>query len=238
MKYFSIQNDKVSVIKGVRPTNQSEQPVLEKIAARLERLIKENPDLELTKLQALFVQKIRDDGHIPLLANKIDIAHNLAISMIKQAIANRANHPLSAANYEELVNNIITTEEDDDKKFVREFFQGLLDPSVSLKDKMQDADKVVDRLNRASKNLFPAHSSSNRSVSSNRDPHLVKKKNRYIETPISEKLSKSFDKFLRASYEPKVRYGADGKKEYQSSSICNKPKESWYSPKTGQHRPG
>lgn len=218
MKYFVIQNNKVSVIKSVRPTNQSGQEVLKKIAGRLERLIKENPDLELTKLQALFVQKIREDGTIALSANNIDIAHNLAISMIKQAIADRANHPLSSAKYEELITNIITTEEKDDKDFVREFFQGLLDPSITLEEKMTDADKVVERLNYASKNLIPAHRSSNRSVGPNRDPHMLRKKGKdhYVETSTSAKLSKSFDKLLHVSYEPKTRYGADGKKEYQS----------------------
>ncbi len=238
MKYFIITNNKVSVIKGVRPSNQSGQEVLKKIAGRLERLIKENPDLELTKLQALFVKKLREDGTIELAPNKIDIAHNLAISMIKQAIADRANHPLSSEKYEELITNIITTEAEDDKDFVREFFQGLLDPSITLKEKMANADKVVERLNRASKNLIPAHRSSNRSVSSNRDPHMVQKKGKdhYVETPMSVKLSKSFVKVLHGPYEPKIRYGADGKKEYQSSSICNKPRDSWYSPETGKQR--
>ncbi len=97
MKYFAIKYGKVSVIKRVRPTNQNSPTVQKKIAGRLERLIKENPHMELTELQQLFFKKIRKDGVVALLDNNIDIAHNLSINMIMQAIAERANNPLSPA---------------------------------------------------------------------------------------------------------------------------------------------
>lgn len=236
MKYFEIKHGEVLVIKGVRPSNQNDHRVQKKIAGRLERLIKENPHMELTELQQLFVKKISEDGVVALRDNNIDIAHNLAISMIMQAIADRANNPLPHAKYDELVENIITTEEADDKKFVKEFFQGLLDPHVSLQDKMKDADKVVDRLNCASKNLMPGHSSTNRSISKYRDPHYAKHKKGYVETPISVTLSKNFEKLFLKSYEPKSRDTVDGRREFQSSSICNTPKDSWYSPDIARKR--
>ena len=78
---------------------------------------------------------------------------------------------------------------------------------------------------------MPGHSSTNRGIGSNRDPHLVKNNGEYVETDTSAKLSKSFDGFLGKPYKPKLRKVPDGTIEYQSSSISNVPGQSFFVPK-------
>jgi len=231
-KYFKYnKKDNIYIArkgKGTRPTNQNKLSVLKKIAARLERLIEEKPDLTLTELQKKFTEEVKKNKKIDLKANGIDIAHNIAISAFKKVIVSRLNIPMAGHDSEmsEVANDILSTEDGEGKKTTKEFFDSLSDPNLTSMEKMKSADKILKYINRASRNLIPGHSSTNRSIRDNRDPHCIKKVNEFVEIPKSKKISESFA-VVQPQYVPKARKTKDGRIESQSSSIDKNPHLSW-----------
>lgn len=233
MSYFQYQNNRYSIVPGKRPSNQSKPEVLQKIRKRLERLIKENKGLKLTELQTLFVKKLRKHNEIQLKDNGIDIAHNIAISAIMDAILKRMNHPFTDKDYaaNQFAEDLLSTEDNEGKQNVREFFELLRDPTATPQEKIAEANKVVSHLNRASRNLIPGYSSTNRSIGKYRDPHLVTNtRGEWVETPMSAKLSKTSNIFMPVPYESKTRKTEKDGVEAQSSSISRKPSEAYYTP--------
>ncbi len=229
MSYIGYDKATKSFYVIKRPTNQSTPEVLKKIAKRLERLIAENPNIELTELQKLFIRKIKKHAAIQLSKNNIDIAHNIAISVIMDAIVDRMNNPLDEEDIDanEFVDEILSTDDEDGKIRIKKFFSDLQNPNISRNEKLRQANEAIEHLNRASKNLISGYSGPNRSLQSNRDLHLIVENNEYRETPWAEEISKKADVFLKKVYLPKSRKTSDGETEYQSSSVSKIIKKSW-----------
>lgn len=222
---------KFSVAK--RPGNQSTPVVTRKIAARLERLILANQNIELTDLQVLFVEEVKGNKKPNLQINQIDIAHNIAISAIMDAMVDRMNNPLAQKDItaEAFVDDLVSSDDDEAKVKVKQFFDSLRSPVISWQEKLSQANTVARRLNGASKNLMPGYSSPNRSIGNNRDPHLVLNNHSFQETDNSIRLSKSADAFFNKPYRPKSRTTQKGNVEFQSSSVDEDANTSYYIPK-------
>lgn len=155
-KYFKYSKGVFSSLR--RPTNQNLPEVQKKIAARLNDLINNQSNLKLTEVQKTFTDEIATNDKVKLKENKIDIAHNIAISVVMEAIVDRMNRPRKKKDEaaEKLTDQF--TSSDDSKKTIKEFFEILRDPTVKAWEKLKEADFVVSRLNQGSKNLSPGHS--------------------------------------------------------------------------------
>lgn len=229
MSYIEYRDGKYHPVKGVRPTNQSQWPVLEKIANRLNNLVNEDEGWTLTALQEKFVDEI-GNGSIQLAENEIDIAHNISIKAIIFMVADKMNDPetIKFKDIKVVADAFISTEEEDANKMVRAFFNTLKDKATPDEEKIELANEVIERLNKAHKNLIPGHKSPNRSLGSHQDPHLLEKDGKLCVPAYSQKINSAFAKVDHTGYGPKEK-DIDGERSYQTSSV-HKDKNKAYIP--------
>lgn len=220
-----------------RPNNQSGLKILHKIKKRLERNEK-SEKLEPTEIQETFKKEMSKVKAKPQLAKKhIDIAHNVSIKAITETIIEDLNHPDNAdpAAAHRFVDEVLSTDDEQGRKDFDNLYQKIVENSPKKEEKkkiLDAANKVLRHLNRASRNLMPGNSSSNRSIGGDhRDPHVMIKDNEYQETATSKRISLAADDFLKKPHFPKEETGEDGESLYQSSSIDSKSEVSWYNDK-------
>lgn len=233
-----------------RPNNQSDGPVLEKLAGRIEGLAINDPNIELTPLQTEFIRTVKSidekakkkngeikKGAIKLEKLKIDIAHNISISSIMESIANRLNNPVAAQDQwvDRFIDEVISSDEEAERESTKKSFIEIQSPQTSPEEKIKLADKITKRLNSATPNLMPGHRSTNRSVKEKRDPHVVisreNQQRKYKEHKRSQRIAVAARHFLATPevprYQPKTLTTPDGKRIAQSSSVNEEPEMSW-----------
>ncbi len=243
---YKIAKDKKGRAK--RPGNQSVFGTLQRTAQRLENLVNNDTRYQLTPLQTRFVSKVNTvakarqirgknkNKEIKLKPMGIDIAHNVAISVIMEATVARMNSPLSgnddaAINF---VNAMISSDDDDAIGKAETFYNDLGDEETLPQDKIAKADETINRLNMASANLIPGHNSTNKSVHEKRDPHLLKLKagdQEFSEHKRARRIAVTGRKFIAKTgetYRPHVRDAEDGDKEAKSSSVHRIPDQAWF----------
>ena len=137
---YNEKEKKFYVIK--RPTNQNNPKVLNKIAGRLNRLI--DGGAKLNDLQEKFLKEVEENDTVNLKEEGIDIAHNIAISVILDAMVDRMNNPQegdeTAATF---FDDTLSTDDDPGKQKAKEFFKQLGDPEREIKYKLNDANDLA-----------------------------------------------------------------------------------------------
>ena len=196
---------KVFYATGKRPGNQNHPKVLKKIASRLRKYVFRNANLCLTHLQNRFVEQV-DKIHEKkpwLSAERIDIAHHIAISRIIKAFVDMLNNPKNSKvkEFKTFTDDICST------GYQQTTIRVVLHYWIFLELLIDDADpeylcgqanEIIDKLNCCTRNLIPGHKSVNRAIGQAKDPHLVAEKGKpgsYQETSPSVKLSKIFSRF-------------------------------------------
>jgi hypothetical protein len=168
-----------------------------------------------------------------LKTNKIEIAHNISIGFFKKEFANLLNQRnlIDISNGDEFAEEILSTDDEDITNFHN--FLGTVKNAeltpIVINSTLNFINAFLTRLNRASKNLMPGHSSPNRSIQENRDPHTIKRDGRHEETEISKKITTKTNKFFLNRAEPNSRY-VDGSIQYQSSSVHESFGSAWFTP--------
>lgn len=231
-KYFTYENNKYT--SHARPNNQSTPEVQKKIANRLTRYVDEH-QLKMTDLQKLFTREVHANEKLKkgckLKDNKIDIAHNIAGAKLSEVITAKLNTVPNARDdqkFTEFAEDILSTDDESGKKEANRIYHSLSEPTIAPTDKLRDATKLLEHMNRASRNLIPGHSGPNRALQENRDAHLMIDRNRQlVETPISKKLSESINTLFGNAYNRRSRT-IRGRTEYQSSSVHSDKNRSWY----------
>lgn len=230
---YAIAKDKKGSSK--RPGNQNALPVLIKMTKRGEKVIADDSDLELVLVEKKLFNKVNSGKNkIKLRSLKIDIAHNIAISKIMDATLERMKSPLSASDSvaEDFADNLLSTDDDEGRKEAKKLFTDIRNKSILPFHIIEQADHVINHFNRASRNLRPGHSSTNRSVGDMRDPPLfhVKGSNKVREAPHSRRLARSAKKFIQKTgedYQPHTRI-TNEVKEAKSSSFHANPAKAWF----------
>lgn len=205
-----------------RPSNQSAKKVLNKIAKRLVANVLKHPDLELTDLQAKFVQGVNHDiERYRLSQDDIDIAHGVAISMITQYFVKILNNPKSlnlddANDFADAMLSTASLGDDKGRSTLREFFYDVKEGD-DPEDLCERADKIIEMLNSCSRNLIPGYSAENRAIGAAADKLLFKKKKEapgdesaYAELSAAKRAHRTFEKAQDKTYLPKYVAGAGG----------------------------
>ena len=220
---------------GKRPGNQNGFAILNKIAERLERYTHENKNVKMTPLQSKFITLVSEQKRF-LLKEKIDVAHHIAISKIIEVLVTIMNSPEASElnNFHKFGDEMLSTEEADDDKgrsdlehFLQDIFEGNLTP----KELCAEANKIIAKLNCCSRNLIPGYSSVNRSISDNKDLHLIyiKKNRTFISTPPSIKIGRAFSHLPDCdNYRPKSQFLGNKKTFFSSSVSANKEESCVY----------
>jgi ankyrin repeat protein len=232
---YAIAKDKKGSSK--RPGNQNALPVLIKMTKRGEKVISDDSDLELVSVEKKLFNKVNSGKNkIKLRSLKIDIAHNIAISKIMDATLERMKSPFSASDSaaEDFADNLLSTDDDEGRKETKKLFTDIRDQTILPFHIIAQADHVINHFNRASRNLRPGHSSTNRSVGDMRDPPLFHIKDRHPnevrEAPHSRRLARSAKKFIQKTgqdYQPHTRI-TNEVKEAKSSSFHANPGRAWF----------
>lgn len=174
-KYFYFKSNEFHVKKGVRPGNQSAPETLKKLSIKYQEL-DNNSNVIQTPVGRKLIEisaSTSTGKHVPLKANKIDIAHGISIANIKQVIAAAMTQKKAWSIIKDCVESFglamfsITSE----KKKLNEFFKNV--SRWNAQQIMNEADILVDMLNSAVNNLMGGNSSTNRSIGSSNDPHAV-----------------------------------------------------------------
>lgn len=221
-----------------RPNNQSSPSTLIKIVSRMRRLAVEDPDKKFNPKQITLMQRVelRDGRKVNLSGLKIDIAHNIAIGPIMDSIVARMNNPLPEEDItaNEFVEEVISSDDNAAKKQIKDFFEEIRFDDLLPHEKIQVADEVTERINRASPNLGAGHRSPNRGLGDNRDPHAMvsKEDGTLIEHKKSQKIAVRARRFLSITdpptYRPLIRFNAEGDKEAKSSSVHERSDRAWF----------
>lgn len=130
------------------------------------------------------------------------------------------------------VDDLLSTDDESGKEEAERIYHNFSDPNIEPAEKLEGANKLFIHMNRASRNLMPGHRSPNRALKSHRFPHFMldgDNKNQFVETPHSEKLSKSADALFGTPYLYRQRERANKKGclEFQSSSIDADRDKAW-----------
>ncbi len=234
-----------------RPENQRYKKVQDRIELRLRRL-RDTEHKQLTDVQTRFLAR----ADYELKANNIDIAHNIAISEMRDVLVLKMNTNLPAAKdakenkaVEDFADAIASSDEDgeDNTKINTRTVRRKLPALVreirvkqrqaggmtrnDAKNLTESTRKILIILNRCSRNLMPGHSNVNSSIQDARDPHVTKVGAEYKETTISTSLARTANSFLGKTYEPKTRAYGRGR-QIQSSSVDsgNDKDNAYYTP--------
>lgn len=113
---------------------------------------------------------------------------------------------------------ILSTDDETGKEDAKRTYHNLADPRVVPTTKLEDAKKLLEHLNRASRNLMPGHSGANRALQEHRDSHLMLENNIFVEIPISKLLSRNANTLFGQTYNCRTRTNNDHI-ELQSSSV-------------------
>lgn len=175
-------------IRGKRPNNQGEPVVLGKIKKRLDDEVK-GSEKQLTPIQQTFSDGVARDTkeHYKRSEDKIDIAHNVAIKPIVETMVwiMNSSTPAHGETLEHFFDAILSTDAKSDKKIdmsgVLESYRAKIEAFIAKVHAKQtspealckEADEIIDKLNKSSRNLYSGGLSENRRISSRLDtPYL------------------------------------------------------------------
>lgn len=220
------------------PNNQSGVGVKKKIAERLYHL--QAAGKTLTDVQTRFLAI--GGNYANTSAHNIQIAHNIAISALRDALESKMNNPIAPADEAAEITaaqnfaDALASSDDDDptvakrpeiKKKLPKFVRNIRIAQkkaggVTLVDAdalMADCKEILSLCNKSSRNLMPGHAEVNEhEVRDCRDPHLTKTAaGAYEETDVSKTLARTAAAFFGCAHEPKKK--ADGSGDVASSSV-------------------
>jgi len=237
MEYIKFEAGKFVALKGKRPSNQSDKGVLAKVRARLVRYF-ESPTMCVVtmagrgveykpkSIQSLFMSIYKVTGSPvsrdkTLSTCKINMAHNIAFSAIKQFFVESLNAKteINLAKLERFGEAMHSTDDHRRKNWFKRFWQDVKNSTLSGEKAADEANKILHYLNCVSRNLAPGHASVNQSIHDNRDPFLVldATSSLHVQPAKPTAIADTFTE-LRPGYAPKLRDLGTGP-EMQSSSI-------------------
>lgn len=191
----------VLIIRIVRlHNNQNCATTQKRVAARLERAVKDSPDLKLAKGQKDFVSTVKKSGSYKLKAKKIDMAHNISADSFINHLLNIMNgvtaEDYSQADAEAFIDDFLSSGDEAGKVEAKDSLAVIADPSLDPASRVTHANNLIHRFNCASKNLIPGDASLNRSIGSARDVHAVLGSDgKATRLPYGRRLVRAYEKF-------------------------------------------